>query len=273
MLRLNRTVLHLSGPDARPFLQNLVTQDLDRLDREIVVYSGLLSPQGKVQADFFIWGDGASLWLDADAARGPDLLRRLTMFKLRADVNIEDRTADCGLYATREAPPPGAKLSAPDPRLPALGLRTLTTILTASDDPTDYHARRIAEGAPDLVIDADPEEVFALEALFEELHGVDFKKGCFVGQENVSRMKRRATTRKKFCRIAFDGPPPAPRTPILAGSAEIGSVRSGIEGRAIALLRLDRALEAREQGLTAGGRAVHLDPPAWLLMPDAHEGA
>lgn len=273
MLRLNRTVLHLSGPDARPFLQNLVTQDLDQLDREIMVYAGLLSPQGKVQADFFVWGDGASLWLDADATRGPDLLRRLTMFKLRADVNIEDRTGDWGLYATREAPPPGAKLSAPDPRLPALGLRTLTTILTASDDPADYHARRIAEGVPDLVIDADSEEVFALEALFEELHGVDFKKGCFVGQENVSRMKRRATTRKKFCRIAFDGPPPAPRTPILAGSAEIGSVRSGIEGRAIALLRLDRALEAREQGLTAGGRAVHLDPPAWLLMPDAHEGA
>src|SRR6185436_490760 len=132
-----------------------------------------------------------------------------------------------------------------------------------------YAAKLIAAGAPDLAIDAQPEEVFALEALLEELNGVDFQKGCFIGQENVSRMKRRATTRKKFCPIVFDGDPPAYGAPIRAGEAELGSVRTGVAGRAMALLRLDRALEAAVGGveLLADGKPVRLDPPSWLLAP------
>jgi folate-binding Fe-S cluster repair protein YgfZ len=113
--------------------------------------------------------------------------------------------------------------------------------------------------------------VVALEALFEELHGVDFQKGCFVGQENVSRMKRRATTRKKFCPIVFDGAALAPGAPIRAGDAELGTVRSSIDGRALALLRLDRALEFAHKGvaLCAGDTLVRLAPPDWLILPDA----
>jgi folate-binding Fe-S cluster repair protein YgfZ len=111
--------------------------------------------------------------------------------------------------------------------------------------------------------------VFALEALLEELNGVDFKKGCFVGQENVSRMKRRATTRKKFCPIAFDGAPPVFGAPVSAGPADLGTLRTGTNGRALALLRLDRALEAVRAGhdLTVEGRSVRLDPPPWLILP------
>jgi folate-binding protein YgfZ len=134
------------------------------------------------------------------------------------------------------------------------------------DGDAEYNARRIALGVPDLARDAVVEEVFALEALLEELNGVDFQKGCFVGQENVSRMKRRATTRKKFCPIVFAGPAPAPGTPLMSGAAEMGSVRSGAEGRAIALVRLDRALAATAP-LTADGRPVRLDPPPWLILP------
>jgi folate-binding protein YgfZ len=117
-----------------------------------------------------------------------------------------------------------------------------------------------------LARDAAAEEVFALEALLEELHGVDFQKGCFIGQENVSRMKRRATTRRKFCPIVFEGGPPAPGTVVMSGAAELGSVRSGVAGRGIALVRLDRALNATAP-LTAGGRPVRLDPPPWLILP------
>jgi folate-binding Fe-S cluster repair protein YgfZ len=111
--------------------------------------------------------------------------------------------------------------------------------------------------------------LFALEALFEELNGVDFHKGCFVGQENVSRMKRRATTRKKLCPIGFAGEAPAPGTPITAGAAVQGDVRTGLAGRALALIRLDRAQEALDKGetLLAGDRPVRLDPPPWLIMP------
>ena len=131
-----------------------------------------------------------------------------------------------------------------------------------------YESRRVALGVPDLARDAEPEELFALEGLLEELNGVDFQKGCFVGQENVSRMKRRATTRKKFCPVVFDGDPPAHGTPVSAGPADLGAIRTGAAGRAIALLRLDRALAA-EGSLMADGKPVRLDPPPWLILPEA----
>ncbi|UPT64352.1 MAG: hypothetical protein M0D54_07415 [Hyphomonadaceae bacterium JAD_PAG50586_4] len=136
------------------------------------------------------------------------------------------------------------------------------------DGAAAFKAKRIALGVPDLARDAGADEVFALEALLDELNGVAFNKGCFVGQENVSRMKRRATTRKKFCAIVFEGKAPAFGTPVLAGAAELGSVRTGADGRALALLRLDRALAA-EAPLTAGGKEIRLDPPDWLLLPPA----
>lgn len=263
--RLDRTILRVTGPDARPFLDNLITQDIGKLSATRCLYGGLLSPQGKVHADFLIWPEATGgVWLEADPARGPDLLRRLTMFKLRAAVTIEDASTEMAAVWGQ---------GAPDPRLPALGLRALIPASEAealSGETANDEAQRVALGVPDLVKDASVEEVFALEALFEELNGVDFRKGCFVGQENVSRMKRRATTRKKFCRLAFDGAPPASGAPITAGAAELGTVRSVAAGFALGLLRLDRALEALNQGqeLKAGEASVRLDPPEWLIMPE-----
>ena len=188
------------------------------------------------------------------------------MYKLRADVTIDDISDEMGVVAIQEI------TSLLDPRFPKgrLGGRDLFDEVTMpGPNPEKYDRWRITVGAPDLSRDAQPEEVFALEALLEELNGVDFQKGCFVGQENVSRMKRRGTTRRKFCPVVFDGEPPTYGTPVRAGEAELGSIRTGVSGRAISLLRLDRALAAMEKGqqLTAGDKSVRLDPPDWLLLP------
>jgi tRNA-modifying protein YgfZ len=265
--RLNRSLIAVTGPDARGFLQNLLTQDLDRLDAGGVVYAALLSPQGKVSADMFVWAHGDGLLLDADATRGADLLRKLSMYKLRANVALEDVSAWLGVFVSVD-PFEGAVA---DRRLAALGFRAIAS--EADTDEGDYELRRIALGVPDLARDAQPEEVFAGEALLEELNGVAFDKGCFVGQENVSRMKRRATTRKKFCPVVFEGEAMPYGTPVLAGAAEIGSVRTGVPGRALALLRLDRAIDAVAAGqkLTAAGREIRLDPPSWLILPQRED--
>jgi len=276
-LRLDRALLRLAGPDARALLNGLLTQDVDKLADAPVIYAALLSPQGKLIADMHLWAepDGGVL-IEADPARGADLLRRLSMYKLRSNVTLADVSAENAVLLWLDAPGDDAVA---DPRRPdgALGWRKIVSAREADalGDPALYQARRIALGIPDLARDAAPEEVFAGEALLEELNGVDFHKGCFVGQENVSRMKRRATTRKKYCPITFEGEAPAPGTPVLFGEVEIGAVRSGVAGRALALLRLDRALEAEAAGnvLTADARAVRLDPPGWLILPRANAEA
>ncbi len=266
--RVERSLIAVTGPDARPFLQNLLAQDLDKLDHEGVVYAALLSPQGKVNTDMFVWARQDGLLLDVDPARGPDLLRRLRMYKLRANVDLNDVSDTLDVAILMSTPRQGALQ---DPRLQALGSRAIVSKNDAPLASTEEY--RISLGVPDLVRDAGPEEIFAGEALLEELNGVAFNKGCFVGQENVSRMKRRATTRKKFCPITFDGNALAHGTPVLAGEAEIGSVRTGVAGRAMSLLRLDRALDAQAAGvaLTAGGRTIRLDPPSWLLLPQREQ--
>lgn len=260
---LDRAVLRVCGADARTFLQNLLTQDLDRLDRDGLLYSALLTPQGKVIADMLVWAQDDNLLLDVDPLRSGDLMRRLQLYKLRAQVVIEDVSATWTARVSA-GPDQGAR---PDPRLAALGWRAIAPRKQANDS-ANQAATLLALGAPDLARDAAPEEVFALEALLEELDGVAFHKGCFIGQENVSRMKRRATTRRKFCPIVFEGEAPAFATPVLAGDAEIGATRSATPGRALALLRLDRALSS-QGGLSLAGRPARLDPPSWLLLPAA----
>ncbi len=278
VFRLDRALIRISGEDTFPFLNNLLTQNIDRLRTERVVYAGLLSPQGKVLIDMFVWADsddvGDGVLLECARPAAADLVRRLNMYTLRANIGVDDIT---GAFDVLYAPTPFPGADA-DPRLPALGWREVSPEDPQpgryADGAAHYAAQCIALGVPDLSIDAGPEEVFAGEALFEELNGVDFQKGCFVGQENVSRMKRRATTRKKFCRIAFDGPPPNYGASIRAGEAELGSVRSAAGRSAIALLRLDRALVAIEAGqkLTADGQDIRLDPPDWLSLPQRENG-
>lgn len=279
VFRLDRFLIRVSGPDCVNFLQNLLTQDIE--DLEGVRYGALLSPQGKVVADMLLWSDSdedeAAIIIEADRARGPDLLRRLALYKLRAQVAIEDASTEFTPLFSENAFAGGVA----DPRLPdgSLGWRDLSPLppdwTDAPDGAAAWEDLRIAAGVPELARDAAAEEVFAGEALLDELNGVDFHKGCFVGQENVSRMKRRATTRKKFCPVVFEGPPPVFGASVRAGDVELGQIRSGREGRALALLRLDRALEAADAGqkFFAEGRELRLDPPAWLILPQRQPDA
>jgi folate-binding protein YgfZ len=246
-----RSLLRVSGPDAEGFLNGLLTQNVAAIGR--VGYAALLTPQGKIVADMFIWREAGEFLLDLAADRAEGVARRLAMFKLRAKVEI----APAAAAASADA--------AADPRLASLPPRRPGEDL----DP----GPALALGVPDLARDVAPEEIFALEGLLEELNGVDFKKGCFPGQENVSRMKRRATTRRKLCRIAFTGPPPAFGSPIFADAAELGTVRSGLDDVAIALIRLDRAREAVDKGATLMAREtpIRLAPPDWLILPETEE--
>jgi folate-binding protein YgfZ len=212
-----------------------------------------------------------SILIELDHSRAREVERRLQGYKLRASVSVADASNQVHAIYSNQA----FGGDTPDPRMPnlALGWRDFAPFpieqFSFEDGAAVFEALRIERGVPDLARDAAAEEVFAGEALLDELNGVDFQKGCFVGQENVSRMKRRATTRRKFCPIVFEGAPLPFGAAIKAGESELGSVRSGAEGRAIALLRLDRALEAVERGaaLTVEERAVRLDPPPWLILP------
>lgn len=260
--RLDRALIRVSGPEARTFLNNVLTQSLEGLDADRVRYAALLTPQGKVLADMFVWPEGDGVLLELDPSRGADVVRRLTMYKLRAQATLEDVTS-VALYA-----PERFEGAVADPRFPggALGWRAVAARGEYADGAAAYEAHRLAVGAPELARDAAADEVFALEALLEELNGVDFQKGCFIGQENVSRMKRRATTRKKFCPVIFEGDAPPYGAAVTAGAAVLGEIRTGAPGRAIAFLRLDRALATAEP-LTAEGRPVRLAAPDWLALP------
>jgi folate-binding protein YgfZ len=266
--RLDRTLIRVSGPDTNSFLNNLLTQDIWQGS---VQYGALLSPQGKVSADMFVWSDDGGAVIDCAPSRGADLMRRLTMYKLRAQVELRDVSADFAVVVGDDI----FEGANGEPRLAALGWRKVVPAGEAYTSADWYESRRLVLGVPDLARDAAPDEVFAGEALLDELNGVDFGKGCFVGQENVSRMKRRATTRKKFCPVAYEGEMIAYGTPVLADEAEIGSVRTGAPGRSLALLRLDRALEAVAAGkkLSAAGREIRLDPPSWLILPQREDAA
>lgn len=266
----HRACLSLTGQDSVDFLDKLITQNVRDLEIGTLAYGALLSPQGKVSTDFFIWRSADGFILDVDRSRLEMLGARLQRFRLRARVEIQPRE-DLALIAYDLAAPAGAHMAGADPRLADSGGRALIS-QTHAPKPADAGQllrQRLENGLPDLAHDAGLEEVFALEGLLEELNGVSFKKGCFPGQENVSRMKRRATTRKKFCRLRLEGPGLAPGTPITANGAELGSVRAVRDGTALAFLRLDRAMEA-DGDLLAGGMACRLDPPAWLIMPRPH---
>jgi len=272
VFRLNQVLIRVSGPDRESFLNNLLTQNVENLVGP--AYAALLSSQGKVAADMMLWPEQDAILLATSSAQV--LLPRLALYKLRAAISLELAPDTALLWSP--APFEGALA---DPRLPngEIGYRRLAGAAEAEgldDGAQSYAAMRIGAGVPDLAIDVQTEEVFASEALMEELRGVDFQKGCFVGQENVSRMKRRATTRRKLCRIAFKTtPPPAYGDAIYAGGVEIGAVRSSISDRGIALLRLDRALGALRDGekLVAAEREIRLDPPDWLILPQGNAKA
>ncbi len=231
-----REVLRATGGDRLEFLQGLVTNDLARLSAG-PIYAALLNPQGKYLADFFLVDDpdGVAILLDVDAALAPALLQRLTMYRLRADVRIvpADLCVQRGLG-------PCPKDAHADPRDPAMGWRRYAEAPAPPSDPVDWDALRVAHAIPASGIELIPDETYILEAGFERLHGVDFRKGCYVGQEVTARMKHKTELRKGLARVTVEGAAPV-GTAIAAAGKTVGTLFTQSNGAALAHLRFDRA--------------------------------
>jgi folate-binding protein YgfZ len=271
----SRALIALAGPDWRDFLQGLITQDVETLALGEARFGALLTPQGRLLYDLFVVGrpiseEGDRAWLDVLADHRDAIIQRLMMYRLRAKVEIAaDDTAVSILYGADAEPGPGWSR---DPRLPALGWRGYGAKAPAGAVIADEAARDAAKlrlGVPGPA-DWGSDETYPIEANFDLLNGIDFRKGCFVGQETTSRMKRRGQIKSRMLPIAFEGPAPAPGAEVLAGTLRAGEVLSGAEGRAMAMLRLDRA---EGQSLTVEGRHVTVERPAWFLAALRQEPA
>ena len=262
----SRSLIALSGEDWRSFLQGLITQDVETLAPGEARFGGLLTPQGRLLYDLFVVprGDGGA-WLDVEAEHRDALIQRLSMYRLRAKVTIEpDDTPVSILFAEVGVPPePAEGPWVADPRLPELGWRGYGV----SPPPgarlateAEREAQKLKLGVPGPA-DWGTDKTYPIEANFDLLNGIDFQKGCFVGQETTSRMKRRGQIKSRMLPIRFEGPPPAPGTEVLAGELRAGVLTSARDGGGIALVRLDRALEAE---LTLDGRPARVEVPAWM---------
>ena len=275
----SRALIALGGPDWRSFLQGLITQDVEAPDHETARFGALLTPQGRLLYDLFVVerpdalnGDGA--WLDVEAEHRDALMQRLTMYRLRAKVEIAaDDTPVSILFAEDGVPTkPDDPRWVRDGRLGALGWRGYRApvpegAVEAAEIAREAQKLRLGVPGPK---DWGVDRTYPIEANFDLLNGIDFQKGCFVGQETTSRMKRRGAIKSRMLPLVFDGPAPAFGTEVLAGELRAGEVLSGGEGRAIALVRLDRALGAE---LTVEGRPARVERPAWMLEALGEEAA
>ena len=277
----DRGVVRVTGADAEKLLQGIVSNDMELLDSQPAIHAALLTPQGKILFDFFVVRASDGFLLEVARDKAADLAKRLNLYKLRAKVDIQDASEDYRVLALWGSPSGREEItdtvSFADPRLPALGSRILADTRSARGKvaaadafdaaPEDYHAHRIALGVPEGGKDYVLGDTFPHEADLDQLGGVSFSKGCFVGQEVVSRMQNRANVRKRVVPIQGEAPL-ASGAEVTAGTAAIGTVGS-VSGRlALALLRLDRVAEAKakDQILAAGGVAVTLSKPDWATF-------
>ncbi|HWF76591.1 MAG TPA: folate-binding protein [Caulobacteraceae bacterium] len=251
-----RALISVAGEDWRSFLQGLLTQDVETLAPGEARFGALLTPQGRLLYDLFIVGRAEGCWLDCAADKRAALLQRLAIYKLRAKVTLAaDETP---VLAAWGAAPAGGWIA--DPRLAALGWRGYGVGAAPNAVEADYERHRLEVGAPGPA-DWGEDAAYPLEADFDLMNGVDFRKGCFVGQETTSRMKRRGSVKSRMLPIRFEGPAPAHGAEVLAGTLRAGEVRSGADGVAMALVRLDRIEGA---ALTVDGRPCEVLRPAWM---------
>jgi folate-binding protein YgfZ len=281
----DRGVVRVSGEDAKTFLDNLITCDLDRVSAHTARFGALLTPQGKILFDFLVVQApeeiGGAYYLDVLRVYAPDLAKRLGFYRLRAKVAVEDLSDSLGVVAGWDAPRPDdeAGLVVEDPRLPSLGWRAIVASQDsaefASDPAEAYHARRVALGVPEGGRDFLFGDAFPHEALMDQLSGVDFDKGCYVGQEVVSRMQHRGTARTRIVPAVYEGGFAADLgVDVTAGDKLLGKTGTGAGGRGLLVIRLDRAEDALKAGETirAGGIPVTLEKPAWIgfAFPGEH---
>jgi folate-binding protein YgfZ len=276
----DRGVVKVTGDEARRLLHGLVTADVNALAPGEARYAALLTPQGKIIVDFLITeaetADGGGFFLDCPRALAPALVEKLTFYRLRAKVGIDDLSGKLGVMALWEGT--GVTeygLLYPDPRLPALGLRCILPPDLAADaaaelgaslvDAAAYELHRIALGVPRGGQDFTYGDAFPHEADMDQLGGVDFAKGCYIGQEVVSRIEHRGIARTRIVPVVYDGFAPEAGMAVMAGDKNVGTLGSTAGGRGLAMLRLDRAHDALAAGtpLAAGGVALRIVKPDW----------
>lgn len=283
----SRGILSVGGEDRTTFLQGLISNDIDRVAVDRAIWAALLTPQGKYLHDFFVAGIDETLYLDCESDRLMDLGKRLHRYKLRAQVElgIGEGMAVYALFgggaldALNLSADAGAARSLrdgivyTDPRLPAVGARALLPACDAENlletlgfhaaDTNSYETLRLEHGLSDGSRDLIVEKSTLLESNFDELHGVDWDKGCYMGQELTARTKYRGLVRKRLMPVRIDGPVPELGTPLMAGDKEIGEMRSGQNSRGLALIRLERFEEADTDGLNAGDARIFPEKPVW----------
>ncbi|MBI1331100.1 MAG: folate-binding protein [Alphaproteobacteria bacterium] len=256
----DRAIVALSGPEARSFLQGLTTNDVELLSVQKPLYAALLTPQGKILFDFFLFQQGDTVLLDAVSTQREALLKRLSLYRLRAKVDIAPRD-DLAVIAGW----PGSEWGQSDPRLAAMGSRAICALAEAPPANTAaYHDHRLALGVPEGN-DFRQDHIFALDAGLDELHAISFTKGCYVGQELTARMKHRGTARKRL--LPVEGTMLTRDGSIVGGDGKsIGEIEAVFGTRGFALVRLDRLAETAGQPLTANGQAVRVIRPTWLAL-------
>lgn len=276
----DRGVVKIAGDDARDFLNGLLTADIGRVTSDNACFAALLTPQGKIIVDAIVCEaparDGGGFFLDVPRALAKTCVDRLNFYKLRAGVLVEDLSEVLGVMAVWEGEAATEYgLCYRDPRLPALGSRIMLPPHLAAEAAADlaaapvpaaaFEAHRIALGIPRGGLDFTYGDAFPHEADMDQLHGVDFHKGCFVGQEVVSRMEHRGNIRSRIVPVAYDGFAPDAGAAVTAAGKQVGTFGSSAGGRALAMLRLDRAEEALAGGndLVAGAVTLHLVKPDW----------
>ncbi|MGY3037869.1 folate-binding protein YgfZ [Bradyrhizobium sp. USDA 4354] len=280
----DRGVVKVAGEDARNFLNGLITTDVDRLKPGLGRFGALLTPQGKIVVDFLITeapaGHGGGFLIDCPKALADTLATKLKFYKLRAKVTVDNLSGDLGVLAAWDGQPAvQPDLAFADPRNDGLGYRILipedlkqklSDLIGAEPvDAAEYEAHRIALGVPRGGLDFMYSDAFPHETNMDRLAGVDFDKGCYVGQEVVSRMQHRGTARTRSVKVLLDGPSPEIGATILAGDKPVGTIGSTAGGKGIALVRIDRVADALDAGqpLTAGGLALTLAEPDAVRIP------
>jgi hypothetical protein len=272
----HRSVIAVGGPDRAEFLQGLISNDTAKVGPGRAIWAALLTPQGRFLNDMFVVEDGDGTFLmETERERAPALARKLKMYTLRSKVTVEDRsnTMDVavvhGSNADKILPIAGATAFV-DPRLAELGVRVLApagqtaALLLGLDEAplAEYEALRLRLGVPDGSRDMPVEKALLLESGFDELHGVDWQKGCYMGQELTARTKYRGLVKRRLFPVKVEGALPPPGTPVERDGREVGEIRSGLGDRALAMLQLDAA----EGPLTAEGATLHAERPAWMQI-------
>lgn len=287
----HRALVAVRGDDRGSFLQGLVSNDVRRVEAGAAVWSAFLTAQGRFLHEFFMFALGNAIWLECERDRRDDLMTRLGRFKLRAKVLIEpvdDLTVGAAwgrniasAFGLRDEPgsvaPLGAGVVFTDPRLPDLGVRWALYNENATDvlkelglqeaPFEEFDRYRVLLGVPDGSRDMEVEKALLLENGFEELRGVDFKKGCYVGQELTARTHYRALIRKRLMPVSIEGPAPAPGTPLMAGETEAGEMKSAAGSDGLALIRLDAWRQAQGK-LSAGNARLTATAPSWMVLPE-----